>query len=100
MKLLKRLIGIVVVLALAAGIAFMLMKKHSGGDEEKKSEKPEEEKSRIIHAENGEMRIKLDEETQKRLALAVEPLAAATQRTQIAAFGHVVDPSPLVALDS
>ena len=42
----------------------------------------------------------MDEETQKRIALAVEPLKAATLKPELASYGRVIDPSPLVALDS
>ena len=58
-------------------------KDGQGGDEKKETE----------------IELKMDEETQKRIALTVEPLKAATLKPELASYGRVIDPSPLVALD-
>jgi len=49
--------------------------------------------------EGREPELKMDEETQKRSVLAVEPLKATTLKPELASYGRVIDPSPLVALD-
>jgi hypothetical protein len=74
--------------------------KKSGGKKSAEAEKPDEEKSRVEKNEKGETVVKLDDDDQKRLGIETGPLAAAASRPQIAAFGHVVDPSALAALDS
>lgn len=43
--------------------------------------------------------VKLGEETQKRIGLEIGPLKATQHKPAIAAYGRVIDPSPLVALD-
>ncbi len=47
----------------------------------------------------GETEFKMDEETQKRLGLAVESLKAVALKPEVAGYGRVIDPTPLVALD-
>lgn len=68
---------------------------------DKPAEKKEPEKpSPVSHNEAGETVLKLDAETQKRIGLKLEPLAAATHRPEVKAFARILDPAPLTALVS
>ena len=101
MKFLKILLGFILVLAAAGLFARVFLKPHeAGGEKDKPDKKEEAEPSRVGHNKNGETVVKLDAETQQRLGLAVEPLAGTAGRTQVAAFGRVVDPTPLAAVES
>lgn len=44
--------------------------------------------------------ISIDRATQKRLGIVTAPIPAAMIRTQATSFGHVLDPTPLMTLDS
>lgn len=57
---------------------------------------PEEEE----HAAVEEKSAGLDDEAIERMGLELTPLAAAQWRDELPAFGRVVDPSPLVALEN
>ena len=98
-KLLKGIVGFVMALALVALLAWGYMAKRKELAGEKEREKPIAAKSRVSVSEKGEPMIALDDETQKRIALAVEPLVAAHLQPQVTAYGNVVDPAPLVVLD-
>ena len=58
---------------------------------------PEEEEE---HAEKEKKTEALDDEAMERMGLETTALTAASWREQVKAFGRVVDPSPLVALDN
>lgn len=45
-------------------------------------------------------RVTIDRAAQKRLGIATAPLAAATVQPSLTSFGHVLDPTPLMTLDS
>lgn len=97
MKRFHFLFSFTLLLGAALFVAWVFLKTPSS--EKKDDEKKDDaEKSRIGLNEKGETVIKLDAEMQKRLGLGLAPLAEATNRAQIAAFGRVVDPSPLMML--
>lgn len=95
----KTFLGILLGLALGGGAMWFYQQKHAGHEakpEEKKEEKKEE--SFVHHGTNGETFLKLDKETQTRMGLKIAPLAAATLKPEVKAFGRVLDPTPLSAL--
>lgn len=60
-----------------------------------KDAKPE---SRLSRDTNGNVVVKLDQETQKLIGLKAEALTAAQLTPEIKAYGRVLDPAPLAAL--
>lgn len=71
--------------------------KPAAADEDEK--KPDAELSHISKTEDGLTQIELSKETQERIALKTEPLVETTRQREFPAYGRVVDPSPLIALD-
>jgi hypothetical protein len=59
---------------------------------------PAKEEPRITRDTKGNVVVKVDAETQKLIALKIEPLAAAQLAPELKAYGRVLDPAPLVAL--
>lgn len=93
MKSVRVLITWVFLLAAIAGVvlgAFELKERFGHG--------PEEEEEEAAAAE--EEKKPLDEDAVERLGVKLAPLAAATWRERISAFGRVVDPLPLVMLQN
>src|SRR5256885_2087539 len=86
-----------VTLSVIAAIAALLVSSCSVKHEAPETKAPVEA-SRVSRTQKGEPVVKLDHETQERIALVVAPLEAASLRPQITAFGRVMDPSPLVAI--
>ena len=66
--------------------------------EEKENEKPKAEESHVKRGAQGEMIITLDAGTQKRIGLELEVPASAQSQPEVKAYGHVLDPAPLVSL--
>jgi hypothetical protein len=66
--------------------------------EEKNKQKPAAAEARVQRDATGAAVIIMDEATQKRLGLKVEPLAAAQMNREAKAYGRVLDPAPLGAL--
>ncbi|EEF58193.1 efflux RND transporter periplasmic adaptor subunit [Pedosphaera parvula] len=60
-----------------------------------KDEKNPAEESRVKTDANGNTVIAVDDETQKRIGLKVEPLTATELTPEVKGYGSVVDPSPL-----
>lgn len=65
---------------------------------ERERERPIKVPPRIARAAGGELVVTLDHDTQVRLGLVTEALAAVQRRAQLVAFGSVLDPVPLAAL--
>ena len=92
----KAILGILVGLVLgAAGTAIYL--KYPQAKPEQRSEKPAEA-SFLQHDADGRTLVKVDQETQTRMGLKVESLAAAQISPEVKGYGRVLDPAPLAAL--
>ncbi|MDB6124400.1 MAG: hypothetical protein JWQ71_3393 [Pedosphaera sp.] len=94
----KRIIVVfILIVAVIAGVWFW--KKSRGGTEPAAADhKPAAEEPHIKTDTNGNITIKVDEETQKRIALKAEPLAATNLPPEVKGFGRVLDPAPLAGL--
>jgi hypothetical protein len=99
------ILGILVGLALGAAGAIALVKypnvaeflKLPAAEKEQEVQATAEE-SFLEHDPNGLTTVKLDQDAQTRMGLKVAALAAAEAPSEVKAFGHVLDPSPLAAL--
>ncbi len=92
----KVILGILAGLALgAAGTAIYL--KYPQAEQQQEPEGQAEE-SFLQHDADGRTLIKLDQDTQTRMGLKVEPLAAAQMSPEVKGYGRVLDPAPLAAL--
>ena len=93
--------AIILSIVLVAG-AVALVFAYLGMSKERKleaaREKPVATKSRASFGTNGESVVTLDEETQKRIALKVQPVAPGTITPEMKGYGRVLDPAPLAAL--
>ena len=91
----KRIIfSIALVLAIACSLR---ADETNAAPKEAPKEAPKDE-SRVSHDTNGNAVVKLDAETQKLIALKVEPLSAAQLAPEMKVYGRVLDPAPLAAL--
>ena len=92
----KVILGILAGLALgAAGTAVYL--KYPQAEQQQEPEAQADE-SFLQHDADGRTLIKLDHDTQTRMGLKVEPLAAAQMSPEVKGYGRVLDPTPLEAL--
>ncbi len=98
----KRFIQIGLVFLLAAGAAVALILAYAAMRKEREAEAARETpvigKSRAEIGPAGETMVTLDQETQKRISLKVEPVREAKLSPQLKAYGRVLDPAPLAAL--
>jgi hypothetical protein len=92
-KILIGIIAIVVIAGLILGYVFMSKER----SEEAESDKPVATESKVSRDQNGDIAIKLDEPSQKILALKIEPLAAAQLEPETKGYGRVLDPATLSA---
>jgi hypothetical protein len=92
----KILLWLVVPVAMAALIyGYVQMSEEKAADEE--GDQPISSVSSVQRDTNGSTFINLDLGAQKLIGLHAAPLAAATQPPEVAAYGRVLDPAPLVA---
>jgi len=90
------ILGVLAGLAVgAAGMAVYL--RHPQAEPSQEPEAQAEE-SFLQHDANGRTLMKLDQDTQTRMGLKVESLAAAQMSPEVRGYGHVLDPAPLAAL--
>lgn len=80
------------------GLAVGAFLKRRAGGEEKAPEAGPEERSYVQRGTHGEVTLKLDQETQKRMGLQTLALQAAEWNREAKAYGRVLDPAPLVSL--
>jgi hypothetical protein len=93
----KILVTIIAVVAVAALIfAYLKMSKERAQEAER--EKPVASESKISRNASGETVLTMDEETQKRIALKIAPLAAMQLQPEVKGYGSVLDPAPLSSL--
>ena len=93
----KILIAIIVIVAVAALIfAYLEMSKERAAERER--EKPVASESKVSRNASGEIVVKMDEETQKRIALKIAALAPIQLEPEVKGYGRVLDPAPLSSL--
>ncbi|MGB8170349.1 MAG: hypothetical protein WCF18_22795 [Chthoniobacteraceae bacterium] len=90
MKALRSLLVFVVLIAAFGALVWWGLHRREHGEDEEKDAQEEKHEAGVV---------KLDADAQKRLGLEIGPLKATQHRPAIAAFGRVIDPSPLAALD-
>ena len=93
----KIFIAIVVVVAVA-GLIFTYLKMNKEQAAEREREKPVASESKVSRNASGETVLTMDEETQKRIALKVAPLAPMQLEPEVKGYGRVLDPAPLSSL--
>jgi hypothetical protein len=96
----KRVIVVVIVLALIAAAVLWKLRQGSHDEQGKASEtKPaEEEQSRVTHDESGRAVVKLDDKTRDKLGLKVAKLEPSQESRELTGYGRVLDPAPLASL--
>ena len=96
----KKLVNFVITLALLAALGWVLWRgvthRHEAGHEEAK---PEEKADGEKKEEHEDFVVKLEKEKWKALGVEMAEPEKAELRPQRVAFGRVLDPMPLVALD-
>ncbi len=93
----------IVLVLLAAGVAvvglvFAYLQTTEARKPEAEHEQPVRAKSRVATGPTGEPILTLDDESQKKIALHIEPLKPAWLKPEIAGYARVLDPSSLAAL--
>jgi len=100
LKMRRAIILSVVLAAGAVALVFAYLEMSKERKLEAAREKPVAAKSRASFGTNGEAVVTLDEETQKRIALKVQPVAPGTITPELKGYGRVLDPAPLAALSA
>ena len=98
----KRRFKLVLALLIAVGVIAALLIAYLQMSKEREMEGEAEQavaaKSRVSPGPNGEAILTLDAETQKRIALRVEPVLPAKMEPELKGYGRVLDPAPLANL--
>ena len=93
----KILIAIIAAVAVATLIfAYLEMSKERAAERER--EKPVVSESKVSRNASGEIVLTMNEETQKRIALKIAPLAPMQLEPEVKGYGRVLDPAPLSSL--
>jgi hypothetical protein len=90
-------LGLIVGLVLGAA-AMWFGQKHPGARAKPETEPAPQDESFVHRGTNNDTFLKLDQETQDRVGLRAEPLAAAQLQPEVKGYGRVLDPAPLAAL--
>lgn len=91
MKVVRALLVLLLILATFAALLWWGWQRRAHDAEAESAAKEEAHEAGVV---------KLDAATQKRIGLAVSPLRATQHQPARAAYGRVIDPSPLAALDA
>lgn len=91
--ILRSLLVLALLAAVAWGIFHFMSARHAAPEEGAPAGHADADE------EESALSVKLDHAAQTRIALAVAPLEAAKLRPERVAYGRVLDPTPLVALD-
>lgn len=94
----KRILLIAIGFAVVGGLIFAYRQMSKERAAEAEREKPVAAESKVSRNANGEFTVKLDEDTQQRLALKIAALASAQLPPEIKGYGRVLDPTPLSSL--
>src|SRR5205823_14641521 len=85
-------------IAQLAGATAGLLTACARSEEDKDSGKSNSKESRVKRGANGEIIVRLDDPTQKRIGLILDNPAPAQWQTEVRGYGRVLDPGPLAAL--
>ena len=99
-RLLKWLIGAVAAVAIAAGLVFAFIEGRKELAREREREAPVKAPTRVERTASGETVIALAAESRARVNIQVSPLAETEHVSEARAFGTVVDPASLIAIES
>ena len=88
-RLLRISLGMVFVAAAAGGLIWSYLAHRSELKIEEQGDQPIKNPTRVTQAATGEITVRFDRETQRRMDIRTEPLAAVTKRKEIAAYGHL-----------
>jgi len=95
---LKIILGLLVAVAVIAGLIFAFREMSQERAREQEREKPVAAPTRVSRSPQGEIILTLDAETQERIGLAVAPLSAAEHRATRRGFARVLDATSLTSL--
>jgi multidrug efflux pump subunit AcrA (membrane-fusion protein) len=93
----KRLLLVVVALLAVGGLVLAYLKTSRERTQDAEADKAIAAPSRLEHLPDGRPAIKLDPDTQARIALATAPATSATLDPERRAYGQVLDPARLEA---
>ena len=99
-KVFKVILILLVAVGAVVGLIFAYLEMSKERAAEAQREKPVVAKSRVSVGTNGEAVLTLDQETQKRIALKVEPITSTKMVPESKGYGRVIDPAPLAALSA
>ncbi|HZL79499.1 MAG TPA: hypothetical protein VFC17_11660 [Candidatus Limnocylindrales bacterium] len=94
----KLVIALLIAVGVIAGLLIAYLQMSKEREKEGETEKVVAAKSRVRLGTNGEAILTLDAETQKRIALRVEPVSPARMDPELKGYGRVLDPAPLASL--
>src|SRR6266567_3936178 len=96
----KRVFIVLILLVAAGGLIFAFLRMSKERALEATGDKPVTAESRAKTSAGGETVVALDQETQTRIGLKLEPVATATFTPEAHGYGRVLDPAPLAALSA
>ena len=89
---------LIVAIGLVSALIFAYVQMSKERDAEAERDQPVVAESRVKVGAAGEPVLKLDRETQQRIALQVEPVSPAKMAPELKGYGRVLDPAPLAAI--
>lgn len=93
-RILKAAILVILATVIVGGLIWSYLGHRSELAGEEQSDQPIKNAARVTQGANGETIVKFDRETQQRLDIRTEPVAAITKRGEVTAYGHLEeDPS-------
>lgn len=93
-RILKVTLVIIASAAIAGGLVWSYRAHHAELTAELQSDQPIKNATRVTQGSNGETVVKFDRETQQRMDIRTEAVAAVTKRQEVAAYGRLEeDPS-------
>jgi hypothetical protein len=93
-RLLKLTLAIVVAAAIVGGLVWSYLAHRSELAAEGQSDQPIKNPTRVTQGSGGEVVVKFDPETQRRMDIQTAPVVLLSKRQEIAAYGHLEeDPS-------
>lgn len=94
----RAIVAAVVTVAAVVALIFAYREMSQERAAEAEREKPVASESKVSRNAGGETVLTVDEETQKRMALRIEPLVAMQLEPEVKGYGRVLDPGSLVSL--
>lgn len=97
---LKGLLGGAIAIVVGALLVWAFVEGRAELARERERERPVKQPARVAQNAAGDRVVWLDAETQTRVGLTMEPLAAVTRIPEAVAYGTVLDPAPLIDLQA